>query len=41
MSDELVTDVRLRCVEGPGRVADVLSGVENPESEAGQEVTGG
>ena len=41
VSDELVTDVRLRCVEGPGRVADVLSRVENSEGQAGQEVPGG
>lgn len=31
---------RLRCVGGPGAVADVLRGMEDPEGQSGQEVAG-
>ena len=41
VAEEFVTDVRLRCVHRGAVVSDVLGGVEHPEGEPGQEVSGG
>lgn len=36
--DTSSADSRLRCVRGPGAVADVLRGMEDAEGQSGQEV---
>ena len=38
MAEQLVTDVWLRCVHGPGAVADVLGGVEHAEGKTSEKV---
>lgn len=41
MSEQFVTYVGLRGVERFAGVADVLSGMEDPEGQSGQEISGG